>query len=128
MTKKEKLYALRNDPNVHYNCAQSMLIPFAQEAGLTEEQANAVALNFGGGMGCGATCGALAGTLMAMGALGLPQEKREGFIAWFQQRQNSMDCDRILDGVQRHTPAQKVVCDAIIDGCMDWLCRETGIQ
>ena len=70
MTKKQKLYTLRNDPNVHYNCAQSMLIPFAGEIGITEEQANALTLNFGGGMGCGAACGALVGTLAAMGGLG----------------------------------------------------------
>ena len=36
MTKKQKLYTLRNDPNVHYNCAQSMLIPFAGDIGITE--------------------------------------------------------------------------------------------
>ena len=128
MTKKEKLYALRNDPSVHYNCAQSMFIPFAQEMGIGEEQANAIALNFGGGMGCGSTCGALVGTLMAMGGLGLPQEKREEFIARFQQEHGCMDCDGQLDGIQRRTPEQKVRCDGIIDGCMDWLCRETGLE
>ena len=128
MTKKEKLHALRNDPSVHYNCAQSMLIPFAGETGITQEQANALALNFGGGMGCGSTCGALTGTLMAMGGLGLPQEKREEIIAKFRAEHGCLDCDGLLQGIERRTPEQKKRCDAIIDGCMDWLCRETGIQ
>ncbi|HIT31483.1 MAG TPA: GNAT family N-acetyltransferase [Candidatus Enterenecus stercoripullorum] len=128
MTKKETLYALRNDPQVHYNCAQSMLIPFAGEIGITQEQANAIALDFGAGMGCGGTCGALTGTLMAMGGLGLPQEKREELIAEFQARHGYMDCDALLNGLQRHTPEQKVRCDGILAGCMDWLCRQTGLE
>ena len=128
MTKREKVSALRNDPNVHYNCAQSMLIPFAGEIGITEEQANALALDFGGGMGCGGTCGALTGTLMAMGGLGLPQEKREELIARFVEEHGCMDCDGLLNGLQRHTPEQKVRCDAIIAGCMDWLCSQMGLD
>lgn len=34
-----------------YNCAQSVLIPFADVLGLTEDQAALVAVGFGGGMG-----------------------------------------------------------------------------
>ena len=101
MTKKQKLYTLRNDPNVHYNCAQSMLIPFAGEIGITEEQANALTLNFGGGMGCGAACGALVGTLAAMGGLGMPQEKREELIAEFQSRHQCLNCRRGWSGELR---------------------------
>lgn len=47
MTHLEHAAALRADTTTHYNCAQSVLIPFAKEAGLTEEQANALAENFG---------------------------------------------------------------------------------
>lgn len=128
MTKKEKLYALRSDPNVHYNCAQSMFIPFAEEIGITQGQANAIALDFGAGMGCGGTCGALTGALMAMGGLGLPQEKREELTAWFLAQHGCMNCNGLLNGLQRHTPEQKVRCDGILAGCMDWLCRETGME
>lgn len=52
---------LREDPDVHYNCAQSVLIPFAEEAGLTAEQANAITANFGSGMKIGSVCGAITG-------------------------------------------------------------------
>ena len=39
----ERAKALRADPNVHYNCAQAVLIPFAERAGLSTEQAYALA-------------------------------------------------------------------------------------
>ena len=70
MTRKEHSKALRAHPQVHYNCAQAVLIPFAQDMGLTPEQANALTLNFGAGMGCGAVCGAISGAFVAMGGLG----------------------------------------------------------
>lgn len=73
MTRKEHSKALRAHPQVHYNCAQAVLIPFAGDMGLTEEQANALTLNFGAGMGCGAVCGAISGAFVAMGGLGMPR-------------------------------------------------------
>ena len=39
MTKQEKARALRARTDVHYNCAQSVLVTFAPEIGLTEEEA-----------------------------------------------------------------------------------------
>ena len=75
MNHLEHAAALRADTTTHYNCAQAVLIPFAQEAGLTEVQANALAENFGAGMRHGATCGAVTGALMALGALGYKEEE-----------------------------------------------------
>ena len=48
------------------NCCQAVLIPFAAECGLTEEQAFRLGSHFGAGMRCGSTCGALTGALMAL--------------------------------------------------------------
>ena len=45
----EKAIELRNDPNVCYNCAQAVICAFAEECGLTMEQATALGANFGGG-------------------------------------------------------------------------------
>ena len=40
MDRMEQVKHLRTDPGGrHYNCAQSILVPFAGEAGLEEEQA-----------------------------------------------------------------------------------------
>ena len=43
----EKAEMLRNAKERHYNCAQSVLIPFAGEAGLDEETAYRIASGFG---------------------------------------------------------------------------------
>lgn len=43
-------HELRDDPAVHYNCAQGVFIPFAEKKGLTKQQAFYIAQNFGGGM------------------------------------------------------------------------------
>ena len=67
MTHLEKARELRARTDIHFNCCQSVLVPFAQEMGLTEDQAYALGDNFGAGMRCGSTCGALSGALMVLG-------------------------------------------------------------
>lgn len=66
---------LREDDTLHYNCAQAVLIPFAEKQGMTVEQAYAVAQAFGGGMQIGSICGAVTGALMALGVLGIADRK-----------------------------------------------------
>ena len=67
----KKAEELRAIVTPHYNCAQSVLVPFAAECGLTEEQAYKVGAHFGAGMKIGQTCGAITGALMVLGMLGL---------------------------------------------------------
>ena len=62
---------LRASTTPHFNCAQSVLVPFAEHAGYTTEQACAFAAAFGGGMQTGNLCGAFTGALMALGVLGI---------------------------------------------------------
>ena len=64
MNHMEKARALRARTDVHFNCCQSVLAAFAEDMGLTEEQAYNLGANFGSGMRCGAVCGALTGALM----------------------------------------------------------------
>lgn len=51
-----------------FNCAQSVLTPFAQDYGLSEEAALRISTGFGSGMGrlC-EVCGALTGAFMVLG-------------------------------------------------------------
>ncbi|MCD7919444.1 MAG: C-GCAxxG-C-C family protein [Clostridiales bacterium] len=63
--------ALRGDPNVHYNCAQSVLIPFAEHKGMDTATATALSANFGAGMKMASVCGAVTGGLMALGLYGV---------------------------------------------------------
>lgn len=128
MTKKERAFELRNNTEVHYNCAQSVLIPFAPEAGLTDEKANALMLNFGGGMGCGAMCGAITGALAAMGGLDLPQDKRVELIEKFREEFGGIDCAKITEGMEKGTPEMKAKCGEFIGFCMDFVCRESGLE
>ena len=128
MTKCEHAAALRADPNVHYNCAQAVLIPFAGDMGITREQANDLALNFGGGMGCGSVCGAVTGALMAMGALGLPQEKRLELLEQFRSANGAINCAELVKAAAARGEAKKVHCDRVVAECTDFVCKAAGLE
>ena len=88
--------ALRSDPNVHYNCAQAVLTPFAEELGIPTEQAVALAAHFGAGMRMGSTCGAVTGALMALGLLGKGEPCARALLQEFQHLHGALDCDPLL--------------------------------
>lgn len=50
-----------------YDCSQVVLREFAEELGITGDEANRVAACFGGGMMEGEVCGAVTGALMVIG-------------------------------------------------------------
>ena len=50
-----------------FHCSQAVFAAFAEELGLTEEQALKIAACFGSGMRKGEVCGACTGALMALG-------------------------------------------------------------
>ena len=51
-----------------FNCAQAVLLPFAEELGLGRQTAMTIAEGFGAGMGgCKLTCGALSAAIMIAG-------------------------------------------------------------
>lgn len=114
MTHLEHAAALRADTTTHYNCAQSVLIPFAKEAGLTEEQANALAENFGSGMRHGATCGAVTGALMALGALGYGEDKTRELLRAFREQEGDLNCARLLAIGKEKGQAKKDHCDSMV--------------
>ena len=55
----DKAMQLRNETPMVSNCAQTIMRSYADELGMTEQQAAAIGCNFGGGMKCGGTCGAI---------------------------------------------------------------------
>lgn len=128
MTRKEDMAALRADTQIHYNCAQAVVVPFARDLGLTRQQAYDLALNFGGGMGCGATCGALVGALAALGGLGLPQEKRLELIEKFRTENGAIDCAALLKSAFERGEEKKPHCDGLVRQCVEFVCRETGLD
>lgn len=99
-----------------YNCAQAVLLAFAETYGLSPEQAAQTAAGFGGGMGrLGRTCGAVSGGLMVIGlAQGItaPGDRAakeavyalaRQFQARFAGRFGSLDCKDLL-GADISTP------------------------
>ena len=73
----EKAKELRNNTEIHYNCAQSAVVPFAEAAGVSEETAMRFAAGFGGGMRRASVCGAVTGGLMALGLFGIDGASRK---------------------------------------------------
>lgn len=84
---------LRAATDVHYNCAQSVVLAFAPEAGISKEQAYNLAGAFGSGMQMGETCGAFTGGLMVLGLFGCSDGKS------VSELRNAMKADH--DGMLR---------------------------
>ncbi len=112
----EKAQECRANTERHYNCAQSVLIPFAQEAGIPEEQAYHLAALFGGGMDLGSTCGAVTGALMVLGALHpLPTTAREIFCdRWAELHEGCFDCPDLLEKAAAEGIEKKANCDGLV--------------
>lgn len=107
---------LREDVTLHYNCAQAVLVPFAGHAGMTDEQAFAVAQAFGSGMQVGSTCGAVTGALMALGVLGLADRKTVTSLIR-RMRDNHDGTLACVDLLRKNAEAggqRKPHCDAMV--------------
>ncbi len=107
----------RSDKALHfyaegYNCAQSVIVSFADILNLTEETALRLASGFGGGMGrMQQTCGAITGAFMVIGYLkGNYQQNEESdqsreitnqliqnFSSRFTQIHGSINCKKLID-------------------------------
>lgn len=91
-----------------YHCSQAVLAAFAEEIGLTEEQALKLGGCFGGGMCKGEVCGACTGALMALGLkfgqsdiLDMKSRKKANdvtveFLDMFKQENGSYICKELL--------------------------------
>lgn len=126
MTKREEMLALRRDPAGRYNCAQSVLIPFAEDMGITREQAEALAAQFGGGMGCGSVCGAVTGALMALGGLGLPAAQRGELLRRFRTENGALDCALLLKAAKERGEPRQEHCDRMVEQGLRFVCEQLG--
>jgi C_GCAxxG_C_C family probable redox protein len=106
MTRKEKALEAFDGG---LNCAQSVLLAFAEEMGLDPEKGLKIASGFGGGMGAmGGTCGAVTGAFMVIGlgcgnASAASREAKlatygiiQGFAREFEQVHGSIVCRELL--------------------------------
>ncbi|MBQ1684385.1 MAG: C_GCAxxG_C_C family protein [Clostridia bacterium] len=116
----KKAEELRATVTPHYNCAQSVVIPFAETAGVPEETARLIAANFGGGMKRASVCGAVTGGLMALGLFGVDDAKT---IAEYHRRLKQshsgfLDCADLLRINAEAGGEKKPHCDAMVYECV----------
>lgn len=94
------------------NCAQAVLLAFADQTGLDEDTAKRIASGFGGGMArMREVCGAVSGMFMAAGLLygssSLSHEEKsahylrlQALAAQFREKNGSIICRELLTGVK----------------------------
>ena len=114
MNHMEKARALRARTDVHFNCCQSVLAAFAEDMGLTEEQAFNLGANFGSGMRCGSACGALTGGLMVLGMTHYPPEEADSFRKQFLEEHGEIDCAALLKKAHEAGIPRKEHCDGLV--------------
>ena len=107
----ETAHALRGRTDVHFNCCQSVLVSFAADLGLTEEQAFALGSNFGAGMRMGSACGALTGALMALGLMGCDEKKAAELLRRFR---TAHDGATLLRASKDRGEEKKAHCDGLV--------------
>ena len=107
---------LRAIASPHYNCAQSVLLPFAEEFGISREQAYRMGAHFGGGMKMGSVCGVITGGLMALGAAGLEDPAvANRFCRMIRENHDGMIlCKDLLRANAQLGREKKPHCDAMV--------------
>lgn len=127
----EKAAKLRAIEDPHYNCAQSVVLPFAEDAGYDEKQVCAMAANFGGGMKRAATCGAVAAGLMVLGMYGVdaPAVIRDYYRRIKEKHEGHLECAELLRINKERGGQKKPHCDAMVYECVaaaEEILREQG--
>ena len=124
----ERVLRLRNDPKVHYNCAQAVVMAFTPECGLTEEQAMKLCAHFGGGMKMAATCGAITGSLMVIGLMGGGDPEYKAFMAAMRGSHDSKtNCADLLKRSAELGVERKAHCDGMITEAVETVARLMGL-
>ncbi|MDO4322713.1 MAG: C-GCAxxG-C-C family protein [Lachnospiraceae bacterium] len=112
---------LRAITEVHYNCAQSVIVPFAKDAGITEEAAMKVAVNFGSGMKMASVCGAITGGLMVLGLFGVDDAGAVGeYYGKLKERHEGfLNCGDLLRINKEKGQEKKPHCDGMVYECVE---------
>ncbi|SFA82465.1 C_GCAxxG_C_C family probable redox protein [Acetitomaculum ruminis DSM 5522] len=94
------------------NCCQAVILAYADEIGLSREQAMKLGSNFGAGMKCGSVCGAITGGLMVTGMLG--KDGNEFRKAMKDSHGGFIDCKDLLKASAEKGEDKKTHCDGLI--------------
>ncbi|MDO4343818.1 MAG: C-GCAxxG-C-C family protein [Eubacteriales bacterium] len=117
----ERAKELRGNTEIHYNCAQAVLLPFAEDMGMSEETAMKIASNFGAGMRRASVCGAITGGLMALGLFGMEDVRTVGeYHARLKARHEGfLDCADLLRMNKEAGREKKPHCDEMVYECVE---------
>ena len=124
----EKARELRAITVPHYNCGQSVVLPFAEKAGLTKAQAMGICANFGGGLKRAAACGAITGGLVVLGLFGI-DDPSEYYQALRASHDGMLECADLLKKNREMGGERKPHCDALVFECValvEKILRERG--
>ncbi len=113
----ERAKELRAIVTPHYNCGQSVVLPFAADAGLTEQQALGICANFGGGLKRAAACGAITGGLVVLGLFGI-DDPSEYYRRLRAGHDGMLDCTQLLQRNKALGREKKPHCDALVFECV----------
>ena len=114
MTRMEETQGLRARTDVHFNCCQSVLVPFADACGLDREAAFRMGANFGAGMRHGSTCGAVTSALMVLGLAGKGPDEATQFMRRFREKNQALDCAGLLRMAKENGEERKPHCDRLV--------------
>lgn len=112
----ERARELRAIEEPHYNCAQAVLIPFAERQGMSADEAYRLAQAFGGGMRMGNVCGAVTGAFMALGILGLADDDTIAeIVARVREHHDGcIDCADLLRANAEAGNEKRPFCDSLV--------------
>lgn len=113
MNHMETARCLRADESRHYNCAQAVLVTYAGEMGLTEEEAFRLGASFGSGMHLGSTGGAITAALMVLGMAGRDDLSPQ-LLRAARANHPSLDCPELLKLAKEKGMPRKDHCDGMV--------------
>jgi len=125
-----------------YNCAQSVIYPFCEETGISDDLALKLSCGFGGGMGRNQEiCGAVTGGILVLGlrhgrgvndeqaATTLTYQKTQEFMSRFTERNGSLICRKLLDGCDLQTEAgQQLFAEKDMKNRVCKVCVESAVD
>ena len=127
----ERARVLRATVTPHYNCAQSVVLPFAADAGISEENALRFADGFGMGMKQGSVCGVFTGGIMVLGLFGLGDPQTVGdYSRRIREAHGGLTdcadllCEEVGPGQNRKPHCDAMVFEAV--AALEEILREKG--
>ncbi|MCD7946762.1 MAG: C-GCAxxG-C-C family protein [Oscillospiraceae bacterium] len=115
--------ALRARTDVHFNCCQSVVIPFCTRYGVSEAQAFATGRFFGAGMGCGAVCGAVSGGLMVLGLSGGTPADAAALRSHFIGEHGTLNCAELLSAAKARGVDRDFHCNGLVEEVAAYLAQ-----